>query len=173
MINKTGYKQMLRDRCPKLVSYALKWCKVKEAWLKHVYQYSICLEHKSKHDKLIATRKVLGYKDPKNMKNKQREFKFEDTLHLEAFESEEERIFWKKMIKFVSWFQKTVPLIEDEYKISKLGGAELIDLKRGIILNWLSDYFPTTQDDEKVRKEKNKFVNDLADYLIDCFENLN
>jgi hypothetical protein len=40
------------------------------------------------------------------------------------------------------------------------------------MLNWLSDYFPTKEDNAKEREQKNAYVNKLADYLIDCFENL-
>ena len=39
------------------------------------------------------------------------------------------------------------------------------------MLNWLSKYFPTKEDSAEVRKKKNKFINNLVDYLIDCFEN--
>jgi hypothetical protein len=165
MKNQTGYKQMLRDRCPKLVSYALKWCKAKEAWIDHVYKSWIWV-FSDKKLRLSMTREILG------IDKKRRQFIFEDTIDWENL-SKEETSKWKNVTSWVSWFQKTVPLIEDEYKISKLGGAELIDLKRNIILNWLSDFFPTTKDDAKVREKKNKFINDLADYLIDCFENLN
>ena len=163
---------MLRDRLPKFVSFALKFCKVKERWLDHVYNYSIRLGA-TKKERLIITRKILGYEDPENMKNKRREFKFEDTLQLGMCDSEEEKIFWEKMTKFVSWFQKTVPYIENEYLISKSRGVALIDIKRDIMFKWLKGYFPLKEDDANKQKLKKKFVNELADYLIDCFENLN
>ena len=37
IMKKLGYKEMLRDRCPKMVNYALKWRKAKEKWIDHVY----------------------------------------------------------------------------------------------------------------------------------------
>ena len=156
---------MLRDRTPKFVNFALKFCKVKEAWLNHVYKNWIWL-YVSNEERLAATRSVLGYK-----KGMPREFVFEDTIAWDSLSPEESKE-WKRIAKWVSWFQCTVPTIWDQYKDSKQKGAELIDLKRTIMLNWLSEYFPTTEDDAKTRKMKNKFVNELADYLIDCFENL-
>jgi hypothetical protein len=166
MKNQTGYRQMLRDRLPKLVDFALKWCKAKESWLDHVYHNFIWL-YSDNNERLAQTRLLLGYKE-----NKQpREFVFADTIDWDNLNQEEEKR-WKTVASWVSWFQCTVPLIEDEYKISKTKGAELIDLKRTIMLNWLSDYFPTKEDNAKEREQKNAYVNKLADYLIDCFENL-
>ena len=176
MKNQTGYKQMLRDRLPKLVSFALKWCKAKEAWLDHVYKNKIWF-YSSNEERLAQTRSVLGYK-----KNKPREFVFADTIdwdnlindkNVKLKDATPKHVkYWEHVAKWVSWFQITVPKIENEYKISKQGGAELIDLKRTIMLNWLSDYFPTKEDSAKERQRKNAYINKLADYLIDCFENL-
>ena len=168
---------MLRDRLPKLVSYALKWCKAKETWLDHVYHNSIWI-YQSNKERLAQTRLLLGYKE-----RLPREFKFADTIDwdnliddktIELKDATPKHVkYWEHVANWVSWFQKTVPLIEDEYKISKTKGADLIDLKRTIMLNWLSDYFPTKDDSAKERARKNAYVNKLADYLIDCFENLN
>jgi len=155
---------MLRDRVPKFVSFSIKWCKAKEAWLDHVYKNFIWI-YTSKKERLAQTRRVLGITDPR-MKN----FVFADTIDWDNLDHEE-TAYWKNVASWVSWFQKTVPCIEDEYKISKQGGADIIDLKRTIMLNWLSKYFPTKEDSAETRKKKNKYVNSLADYLIDCFEN--
>ena len=167
---------MLRDRLPKLVSLALKFNKAKEAWINHVYKNKIWF-YSSNEERLAQTRFVLGYKD-----NKPREFVFEDTIDWENLiddpsiklkDATPKHVkYWENVAKWVSWFQKTVPLIEDEYKISKMKGADIIDLKRTIMLNWLYDRFPTKEDNAKERKRKNADVNRIADYLIDCFENL-
>lgn len=168
---------MLRDRLPKLVSYALKWCKAKETWLDHVYHNSIWI-YQNNEERLAQTRLLLGYKE-----GLPREFKFADTIDwdnliddktIKLKDATPKHVkYWEHVVNWVSWFQKTVPLIEDEYKISKTKGADLIDLKRTIMLNWLSNYFPTKDDSAKERARKNAYVNKLADYLIDCFENLN
>ena len=156
---------MLRDRTPKLVSFALKWCKVKEAWLDHVYKNWIWL-YVSNKERLEATRRILGYTT-----NNKREFKFEDTIAWDSL-STEETSEWKNVAKWVSWFQCTVPNIENEYKISKTKGYDIVDIKRSIMLNYLYDYLPTKEDSEKTRKKKNVYVNSLTDFLIDCFEQM-
>ena len=164
MLNNTGYRQMLRDRTPKLVNFALKWCKAKETWLDHVYKNFIWI-YASKKERLAETRRVLGLN-----KKPYPEFIFADTIDWGNLDRKE-TAYWKNVASWVSWFQKTVPLIEEEYKISKGKGAEIIDLKRIIMLNWLSKYFPTKEDSAEIRKKKNKFINDLINFLIDCFEN--
>ena len=164
MLNNTGYRQMLRDRVPKFVSFALKWCKAKEAWLDHVYKNFIWI-YASKQERLAQTRRVLGYKT-----SLPREFIFADTIDWENLD-QEQIVYWKNVASWVSWFQKTVPEIEEQYNTSKQKGADVVDLKRIIMLNWLSVYFPTKEDSAEVRKKKNKYINNLVDFLIDCFEN--
>lgn len=156
---------MLRDRTPKLVSFALKWCKVKEAWLDHVYKNWIWL-YVSNKERLEATKRILGYTS-----NNKREFKFEDTIAWDSL-SPDETSEWESVAKWVSWFQSTVPYIENEYNISKKKGVDIIDIKRSIMINHLYDYLPTKEDSEKTRKKKNLYVNTLTDYLIDCFEQM-
>lgn len=161
---------MLRDRTPKLVSFALKWCKVKEAWLDHVYKNWIWIYVDNK-ERLEATRRVLGYKYPKDMKSKEKFFKFEDTIAWDSLTTEETES-WKRVAEWVSWFCNTVPNIKEEYEISKNKGTDLTDIKRNIMLNYLYNYCPTKEDNEETRKKKNKYLNDLTDFLINCFENL-
>ena len=154
---------MLRDRCPKLVSLALKYCKVKEAWLDHVYKNFIWL-YVSNEERLAATRRILGYHD-----NKPREFKFEDTILWDNL-TPKERKKWKNVQSRVSWFQRVVPYIENEYEISKKSGADIVDIKYGIMLNWLYEMCPTKEDNDKTREKKNKEINNLVDLLINYFE---
>ena len=115
---------MLRDRVPKFVSFALKYCKAKEAWLDHVYKNFIWV-YVSKKERLAETRRVLGITNPKRPN-----FVFEDTIDWDNLDHEE-TAYWKNVGK----------------------------------------YFPTKEDDAKTRKKKNKFINELVDFLIDCFEN--
>jgi hypothetical protein len=154
---------MLRDRCPKLVSLALKYCKVKEAWLDHVYKNFIWL-YVSNKERLAATRRVLGYHD-----DKPREFKFEDTILWDNL-TPEEKEGWENVQSWVSWFQRVVPYIENEYEISKKSGTDMIDIKQGIMLNWLYEMCPTKEDDNETREKKNKEINNLVDLLINYFE---
>lgn len=167
---------MLRDRIPNFVNFALKWCKAKEAWLTHVYKNHIWL-FVSNEERLAATRQVLGYH-----KDRPREFKFEDTIAWESLIDDnrvkdedltpEYKQYWDKITPWVSWFTTTVPDIWDTYKLCKNKGTDITDIKRTIMLNYLYSYCPTKEDNEETRKKKNKYINDLTDFLIDCFEQL-
>ena len=64
---------MLRNRLPVYADIALKWCRVKEFWLNHVYNSQINL-FSDKQDRYNATRIVLG------LSSKERVFKFEDSV---------------------------------------------------------------------------------------------
>ena len=161
MKNGTGYKQMLRDRCPKVVNYALKWCKVKEAWLDHVYKNFIWV-FSDKKLRLSMTHDLLGH-------NSKKRFVFEDTIDWDNLTKNEET-HWKKVCSWVSWFQKEYQFIENEYSVSKKLGHDILDIKRSIMLNYLYDWCPTKEDDAKTKERKNKQINTFVDFLIDCFE---
>lgn len=164
MKNQTGYRQMLRDRLPLYVSDALKWCKAKEAWLDHVYKNFIWL-YKDNKERLAQARLALGYKE-----HLPREFKFEDTIDWENLNDEEMK-HWENVRKWVSWFTKTVPNIEDDYISLKRKGKTIIEIKQELMLKWFKWLFPTSKDNAKIRKKKNDEINKILDYLIDCFEN--
>jgi len=161
MKNGTGFKQMLRDRLPKVVNFALKWCKVKETWLDHVYKNFIWV-FSDKKLRLAMTRDLLGY-------NSKKMFVFEDTIDWDNL-TKEETAFWKNISNWVSWFQKEYQLVENEYSNSKKLGHDIVDIKRSIMLNYLYDWCPNAEDDEETKKAKNKKLNTFVDFLIDCFE---
>ena len=162
MKNKTGYKQMLRDRVPKVVNFALRWCKAKEAWLNHVYSNWIWI-YKSNEERLKVTKTLLG------LDKKPREFKFADTILWDNLSKDEEKR-WKSIVSWVSWFQKEYQFVENEYSNSKKLGHDIMDIKRSIMLNHLYEWCPTAKDDAKTKKKKNKKLNEFVDFLIDCFE---
>lgn len=161
----TGYREMLRDRCPKIVGYALKWCKAKESWLDHVYKNFIWI-YSDSNERLKATYSILGYDE----KHKNRKFNFADTISYDNL-SEEEKSKWKNITSWVSWFQKQYAYIKNSYCISKQKSSNIEQIKLDIISTYLKSMCPTKEDDAKVREQKNKNVNALADFLIDCFEN--
>ena len=72
-MKQTGYKGMLRDRCPKVVDYALKWCKAKERWIEHTYNRFIKI-YANKDNRNNATRIVLG------IGKKHKEFDFDKNI---------------------------------------------------------------------------------------------
>ena len=162
MKKNTGYREMLRDRCPKTVSFALKLCKTKEAWLDHVYKNWIRL-YCDKKERLKATKIILGYT------NKGRQFVFKDTIAWDNLTDEETK-FWKNVESWVSWFQKEYPYIENGYSISKKIGKSIEQIKVEIMSTYLKNMCPTTEDDAKTREKKNQQINNFVDFLIDCFE---
>ena len=168
---------MLRDRLPLYVSDALKWRKAKEAWLDHVYKNFIWI-YSSNKERLAETRRVLGYK-----KDLPREFKFEDTIDwknlIDGKNIKREDLtpdhaqFWLEVWQWVSWFTKTVPEIEDDYKSLVNKGKNTLEIKQTLMLKWFKWLFPTKEDNAKIIEKKNRDINSILDYLIDCFENRN
>lgn len=154
---------MLRDRCPKLVIFALKWCKATNAWLDHVYKSWIWM-YASNKERLNATKNILGYDENK------RQFEFEDTIDWNNL-SFDETIEWKKISAWVSWFVKCYDYVKNDYDISLKVGKSIQEVKYDIMIKYLSDMCPTAEDSTEVRQEKNKYINNFVDFLIDCFEN--
>ena len=154
---------MLRDRTPKIVIFALKWCKAQEAWLNHVYNNWIWL-YKSNEERLSVTKKLLG------LDKKPRQFVFKDTIMWDNF-TQEEKNSWENVVSWVSWFQKNYAYIENAYSISKVKGKDIVDIKLEIMQNYLTEYCPTQKDRGKEKERKSIFVNKLCDFLINCFEN--
>lgn len=161
-MERTGYREMLRDRCPVVVSYALKWCRAKEAWLDHVYKSWIWMYSDSK-ERLEATKTILGYNNP------HKQFIFEDTIAWDDLTPEETSV-WKSVAEWVSWFQQEYSYIENEYSISKKVGKDISEIKLNIMTKHLKSLCPTTTDDAETIERKNKYINAFVDYLISCFE---
>lgn len=55
-----GYRQMLRDRMPKVLDLALRWCKAKERWIDYVYDNVIKRTSKEKRSDTVKI--ILGIK---------------------------------------------------------------------------------------------------------------
>ena len=163
MKKNTGYREMLRDRCPKLVGYALKWCKAKEKWLNHVYNNWIWI-YVSNEERYNAAKNVLG------IKGKTMQFNFEDTILWDNL-SQDDKNYWTTICGWVSWFQDKYAYIENTYDILNSSGKTIVEIKLRIMHDYLMTMCPTTEDSDEVKAEKSKNVNALTDYLIDCFEN--
>ena len=161
-MKKTGYKEMLRDRCPKVVTYALKYHRVMEAWINHVYKNFIWI-YPSNEERLKATRIILGLnKNPK-------EFIFADTIDWNNI-SAKEKESWKEVQKTVSWYQKQHLYAENDYADLKDKGKDIKTIKYELMRRYLIDMCPTKDDDEKTRNKKNIEINKFVNFLIDTFE---
>lgn len=162
MNKNTGYREMLRDRCPKVVGFALKWCKAKEKWLDHVYKEQVWLLS-SKKERLNQVKLILGINDGKQ------NFNFHSTICWEGL-TPDETYYWTYVETWVRFFMTKYAYIENMYINSVTHGKSMAECKLEIMQNWLIQLCPTQDDSDEEKERKSKYVNDLTDYLIDCFE---
>lgn len=102
---------MLRDRTPKMVDLALRFCKCKNLWLDHVYTNFIKI-HVHKKDRYEATRICLG------IKGKKQHFNFKSTIMWDNMTAEEE-CDWLNVCDWVEYFQQNYQVAENEVNIAK------------------------------------------------------
>lgn len=157
----TGYKGMLRDRCPTVVNYALKWQKAKERWVDHAYINFIkfyCDNNERKH----VTRIILG------IAKFYRNFEFNKSIDWDNLTPEETK-YWKRVSSWVDWFMREYAYMENAYQISVKAGKDELDIKIELINNYLSALLPdkTASEDEKAAKYQ--YVDNLVNFLIKCF----
>lgn len=162
-MKKPGYREMLRDRCPKVVDYALKWQKAKDAWIEHVYHNFIGI-YVAKDNRNNATRIALGIVDGK-IKN----FEFDKTINWDDL-TDEETTYWKRVSSWVEWFRTNYAYIENMYDTSKKVGKDEEDIKIEIIIHWLGWLMPDKDNTEEESQAKYQYIDKLVDYLIKCFE---
>lgn len=158
----TGYKGMLRDRCPKVVDYALKWQKAKERWIDHAYVNFIkfyCDNNERKH----ATRIILG------IAKFYRNFEFDKSIDWDNL-TPEEKAYWERVSSWVDWFRKKYAYMENAYQISRNAGKNDFDIKVELINGYLSALLPSKDMTEEEKQAKYKYVDNLVDFLIKCFE---
>ena len=157
----TGYKGMLRDRCPTVVNYALKWQKAKERWIDHAYVNFIkfyCDNNERKH----VTRIILG------IAKFYRNFEFDKSIDWDNL-TPEETVYWKRVSSWVRWFMEEYMWIEETYNTYKQRGWDEFDIKVKLISTHLSALLPSKTASEEERIAKYRYVDNLADFLIKCF----
>ena len=162
MRNINGYKGMLRDRCPKVVDYALKWQKAKERWIDHAYANFIKF-YVANSERNHATRIVLGI--AKYYKN----CDFDKSIEWNNL-TREETEYWKRVSSWVRWFTKQYGYVENLYEISKKAGKDEMAIKVAIINGYLSALLPDKEAEEDEKQAKYEDVDRFVDYLINCFE---
>lgn len=158
-----GYKGMLRDRCPLVVNYALKWQQAKERWIDHAYSNFIKFYVDNK-EKNHAARIILG------IAKFYRNFDFDKSIEWENL-SPEETQYWKRVSSWVRWFMKHYAYIENLYSVSKTVGKDDMTIKVEIINSYLSSLLPRDDEPEEEKQAKYEYVDKLVDFLINCFEN--
>lgn len=161
-MKKTGYKEMLRDRCPAVVDCALKWQKAKERWIEHAYTRFICIYLDSK-ERYNATRIILG------LSKKNRNFEFDKSVDWDNL-SYEEKVYWKRVSLWVNWFQENYAYIENAYETSRKVGKDEYNIKVELIRDYLSDFLPDKHESKEVKTAKYNYVDKFVNYLISCFE---
>ena len=175
-MKKLGYREMLRDRCPKLVNYALKWQKAKEKWIDHAYCYFIKIvgEELDINNKIIRTAKenkravmtiLLGLKN-----GKPTSFEFNSTIDWDNL-TDEETVYWNRISSWVRWFRTEYAYIENAYDISKKAGKDIYDIKVEIINNYLMTLMPSEDASWEEKIAKYEYVDSFVEFLIKCFEN--
>ena len=137
----TGYREMLRDRVPKVVDLALKWCKAKERWLDHVY-YSFIWIYSDNDERYRATRTILGLKKGKLRPS---EFDFHRTIDWENLDAQDE-LYWTAVESWVEWFRTNMLYIQNTYNILSGQGKCKASIIEDIRVNFLLDVAPRMQD---------------------------
>lgn len=161
MNNTTGYKGMLRDRCPTIINYALKWQKAKERWINHAYHNFISI-FCSKEERNRVTRIILG------IAKNNRDFEFKKSIDWDNL-STKEKEYWERVLSWIDWFDENYSVIKTEYQSSLDSGIDEFTIKVNIINSHLSELLPDVNADEEEKQAKYKYVDKLVDYLIQCF----
>lgn len=125
-----GYKGMLRDRLPKTVDIALKWCKAKERWINHTYDNFIGIFSENK-EKDNATKVILG------ISTRYKSFDFHKTIMWDNMTALEIS-YWKNVESWVNWFRTNYIYIQNEVNNSLVLGIEIDVIKQKIKKNFLS-----------------------------------
>lgn len=169
-----GYKGMLRDRCPTVVDYALKWQQAKERWINHAYSKFINIyvdkEERKKATRLVLCLKYTRVKQGKHTYVKEEQcFEFDKSIDWDNLTPDEVK-YWKRVSSWVKWFTKKYAYIENAYVISKKCGKDEFNIKVEIIQNYLSALLPSEKANEEEKQAKYEYVDKLVNYLINCFE---
>ena len=193
MMKRKGYREMLRDRMPLVLSLTLKWCKAKEKWLSYVYERHIKPVEKNK--RALCVKQCLGLKpryttndlhaylwqsgvSHKRINNfvDENERKLKEILSLEFKDTivwheldDEETAFWSYVVVWHNWFKTYYKFIENTYRNSLENGMDKYDIKVKLIQRYLSNFLPKEGDDKETEEKKYNNVNKLVDFLIESF----
>ena len=135
----TSYREMLRDRVPRTVDLALKWCKAKERWLDHAY-YAFIWMYKSKSDREKAAKLVLG------INKRKKHFDFHKTIDWDNL-SKDEEFYWKTIESWVDWFRSNMLAIEKACEISSNLGRSKEEIEEEIRNSYCDNCTPGVREE--------------------------
>ena len=160
---KTGYKEMLRDRCPETVDFALKWRNAKTRWVEHAYRNFVKI-YVAKTERDHAARITLG------IAKYYRNFVFDKSINWDDL-TDEEANYWYNISKEVKWFTTNFAYVKNTCEVSLSKGCEDIEIKVDIISHHLSERLPDAkllEKDEDAYNKQMQEVDKFADYLLKC-----
>ena len=108
-----GFKGMIRDRCPRTVSLALKFFRCKNDWINHVYDHNVKFL-RNKDQRNFQCRVLLG------LARSCGRFTFEKTIDWDNITTEEAE-YWYNINSWVVWFEKNWLVREQLYKFHGSG----------------------------------------------------
>lgn len=137
-----GYKQMLRDRMPKMLDLALRWTKAKQRWIDYVYDNMI--KKYSPEQRSTIVKVILGIKQKykrqqiydqvkyselkpvtleqvNSIPKSELYMKFTETIDWSKllYEDADMYTYWKVVASWVNWFSVMHASIKDTYDHSK------------------------------------------------------
>ena len=157
----SGYKQMLRDRMPEMLNYALIYCGAKNRWIDYIYDNSI--KKYSEKERSIAVKVALGIKPmykrkelydkirydmfkPVKITKEQVDaipkselyMSFKQTIDFEKLEKEDPDMYqyWKDVASWVNWFSKTYVSVKDTYLRAKKWQLTDDEIKESLIAKY-------------------------------------
>ena len=152
-----GYKAMIRDRVPRTVDLALKWCKAKTEWVEHVYYHFVWFLV-DKEDRNCQVRSLMG------IAKYSRGFDFDNTIDWYNIDKENAE-YWKNISDWIKWFEQSIIPISEVYKtqLSKYGGIEDARIRSHICEKMLKDVSPELQE-----KLYDYVIDHIKQYYVQC-----
>lgn len=148
---RTGYREMLRDRLPKVVDMALRYNKAKERWLDHVY-YSFIWIYSDNEERYKATKVILGNNKKKKF------FDFHKTIDWDNLPKDDNFVqntdgsymsqykYWEIIESQVNWFKEHMMFIENAYDLYYNQGYSTESILEFIKLQYLKEFDQSEQD---------------------------
>ena len=147
MKKRTGYREMIRDRIPEVVNYALIWCKSKDKWISYVYKEWVWVFANSA-ERNKATRNIMG------LNERYPAFNFDNPRDWSNL-SDEDKTHWKWVKGWVDWFTVYYKFIKQTYESLIQKDLSKEEIKSKLASAYFEDLDSNTKDK-------------LSEYLIAC-----